>query len=905
MKKKPFRYPFGSARLNLILLKMKLTVLLSFAFFLTGWGTSLSQTVKLSLDLKRVPVEKVIQMIEDQTEFYFLYQDDVIKKGQTVTIQMKDTPVEMIMQQLTGQIGVDYRILDDQIILLPKDKPAETLPPLSPRLEQQPQRREITGNVKDARGIPLPGVSVFVKGTTTGTVTGRDGQFQLQVPNDTKSLVFSFIGMKTYEINIAGETRLNVVMEEEVRDVDEIIVVGYGQMRKSDLTGSLITVAPDKINKGQQITVQDALIGKISGVNVVNSSGAPGSGATIRIRMGSSLSASNDPLIIIDGVPVDNSSIRGANNILGLINPNDIATFTVLKDASATAIYGSRASNGVIIITTQKGGTDGGKLKLQYSNNFTFSNLVKYEDVLNAEEFRNAFKKYAAAPVNFQLGNATTDWQKEIYQVGFGNEHNFSVSGNLAESPYRISLGYTDQNGIIKRSNYNRITGGIALNHKFFQKSLSMDINIKGSNEKNNIVSGDIASSAVAFDPTRPVFETYSNNVGKGYFTWIAGGAPIAIAPVNPVSNIDLFENLNTVLRSIGSITFDYKIPSINNLRFNLNLGYDILKSERENTFPQFAPVSYTQHRRDGTGLDYYSVQKKSNNLLDFYTNYTATIKDDHYLEVMAGYGWQHFWNNFRDRNHDTFGVELSAPGYSESEYYLLSLFGRLNYNYKQKYLITSTIRSDASSRFSKENRMGYFPSFAIAWRIKNEDFLKDANALSDLKLRLSYGQTGQQDIGSDYPYMVTYTASRDEARYKFGDRWYTTYRPNGYDPNIKWETTESMNAGIDISLIQNRISASVDGYIKNTKDLLNHIFVPAGSNFTNVIYTNIGSMKNQGIEFSLNTVPVRKKDFNWVFSSNFTWNTSKITKLNVIDTEKNYVKTGSAGGTGNFFTDS
>lgn len=754
------------------------------------------------------------------------------------------------------------------------------------------QDLQVKGHVKDVAGEPIIGASIQIKGTSNGTITDVDGNFTLKAAA-ANTLNVSCIGYKSQNVAVSPNM-LMITMHEDAELLDEVVVIGYGQVKKGDITGSLLTVKPDELNKGKQLTAQDALVGKVAGVNIVPGDGSPGSGGTIRIRMGASLSADNDPLIVIDGVPVSNTSISA-------INPNDIASFTVLKDASATAIYGSRASNGVIIITTKKGSGDGTtRPSFTYSGNVTTSNVYKYMDVLSTEEFRQAFKEYGNAPETFKLGTADTDWQKEIYRTAVGTDHNLSMTGALKSMPYRVSVGYSNQNGTLKGNNYERINASVGISPKFFSKHLSVDINLKGSIENDQKASTGAIGSAVSFDPTRPVYEDYEGNVGLGYYVWMNGGKPITLAAANPVAELELTDKLDKTQRSIGNIAFDYKVHGFEDLRFNLNMGYDILKEDNHDNVPELAPGMYTGNQNDGTGKRYQYDQDKSNTLLDFYANYAKELKD-HTVNVMAGYGWQRFWYKNNKVTTDPEGKELATPQHEEAELYLLSFYGRANYSYKQRYMLTATLRADASSRFSPDNRWGYFPSVAAAWRINDEAFLADSKTVSDLKLRLSYGQTGQQSIGSYYQHLSTYTASYDESRYLFGSNWYTTYRPNGYDARIKWETTETYNIGIDYGFLNNRIYGTVDYYWRTTKDLLNNIFVPAGSNFTNMIETNIGDMESKGLEIGLNVIPIKNKEWEWSIGANFTWNTSKITKLNTIDRADNYVKTGSAGGTGKY----
>ena len=759
----------------------------------------------------------------------------------------------------------------------------------------------IEGLVVDGTKEPIIGASVFVKGTSTGTATDFDGRFTLKVPSNNAILVISYVGCQSREIAAnSPEVKAGIVLKEDAQNLEELVVIGYGSVKKQDATGSVMAIKPDELNKGNRVSAQDALVGKMAGVNVVSSTGAPGEGATIRIRSGASLSASNDPLIVIDGVPVDNSTIEGASNIIGSINPEDIETFTVLKDASATAIYGSRASNGVIVITTKKGGD---RTQVTYSSNYAVGTVAKKLDVLTADEFRQYVPTVTGVPSDAKFGDANTDWQDEIYRTSFSTEQNLSVAGNIKaiDSPYRVSLGYTDQNGIIKTSNYQRYSFGGNIAPQFFDKHLTANINLKVSYEKNRQVNNDVVNSALRYDPTRPVMtgsSTAATDPGLGYFIWTNGGSPMAIQTDNPVATLDLTDRQNKITRSIGSAAIMYKVHGLEDLKLNVNLGYDVLRSKYNRNVPQLAGMMYTGNQKDGTGLAESGTQDKRNYLLDAFANYDKEL-GKHNFGVMAGYGWQHFWKKYDLTTNDTEGNQLATPYHYESEYYLLSFYGRVNYGYDNRYLATVTMRTDASSRFSKDNRWGLFPSVALAWRITQEDFLKDQNTLSDLKLRLGYGVTGQQDIINDYPYMTTFSVSYPESSYQFGDKWYQTYRPNGFDNDIKWESTTTWNVGIDYGFLGNRIYGTIDYYKRFTKNLLNTINVLSGTNYSSVITTNIGKMENQGVEFAINAVPVRTSDFEWTVGFNYTWNDSKITKLNTVDTGANFVNTGAISGTG------
>ncbi len=762
----------------------------------------------------------------------------------------------------------------------------------------------VNGLVIDSNREPVIGASVLVKGTTTGAATDFDGRFTLKVPDENSILVISYVGCETREVAAnSAELQSGVIMRENVQNLDELVVIGYGSVKKSDATGSVIAIKPDEFNKGNRVTAQDALVGKVAGVNVVNGSGAPGSGATIRVRSGASLSASNDPLIVIDGVPVDNSTIEGSSNIIGSLNPDDIETFTVLKDASATAIYGSRASNGVIVITTKKGND---RLAVNYSSSYSVSTTADRLDVLTAEEFKAFVPTVTGVPANPSFGSANTDWQDEIYRTAFGTEQNISVSGKVKpiKAPFRVSLGYTNQNGIIENNNYQRLSFGGNISPSFFDDHLTANLNLKVSYENNKMVDNSVVGAALRYDPTRPVMTgspTAATDPGLGYFIWTNGGSPMAIQTNNPVAQLELTDQRNKVVRSIGSAALQYKVHGLEDLKLNVNLGYDVLESKYNKDVPDLAGTMYTENQKDGTGLMQRGVQNKRNLLLDAFANYDKTFADKHTFGAMVGYGWQNFYKKYNLSYDDPMGNELQSDTHYETEYFLLSFYGRVNYSYDDRYLITATLRGDASSRFASDNRWGIFPSVALAWRIIQEDFMKEQDVLSDLKLRLGYGVTGQQDILNDYPYMTTFTVSYPEASYLFGNTWYNTYRPNGYDRDIKWETTTTWNVGVDYGFLDNRIYGSIDYYKRFTKDLLNTINVSSGTNYSSVLTTNIGKMENEGVEFAINAVPVRTKDFEWTVGFNYTWNDSKITKLNMIDTGSNFVQTGAISGTGKY----
>jgi TonB-linked SusC/RagA family outer membrane protein len=662
--------------------------------------------------------------------------------------------------------------------------------------------------------------------------------------------------------------------------LDVVVVIGYGSVKKEDATGSVNVVSSKDFNKGAITSAQDLLVGKSAGVVITPSGGAPGSGSTIRVRGGSSLNASNDPLIIIDGVPLDNNNVSGSNNFLSVVNPNDIETFTVLKDASATAIYGSRASNGVILITTKKG-KEGAAMKINYNVNTSVSSPIEYVDVFSGDEIRRiAVEKSELFGVSNldKLGNYNTNWQKEIFRNALTQDHNVSLAGAYKTLPYRVSVGYTNQEGILKNTDMERFTGAINLNPSLLDGNLKLNINAKGMMTDHNFGDDGAIGSAVNMDPTQPIKD--GKQASAGYFQWDNYGANLGTP--NPVEQLMEVDNASTVKRVIANVQADYAMPFLPELRANLNLGTDRTESEGHNNRPET-----TNGQLDGayTGqVNNYSAEN-TNDLLDFYMNYKKQLGKSHNLDVTAGYSWQHF-----ERQDDSFtrglipegeeGYVVPTSSDNITENYLVSFFGRMNYSLMNKYLLTATFRNDGSSRFSDENQWGLFPSAAFAWKINKESFLDDFDALSELKLRLSWGITGQQDIGSDYPAQAAYILASPGSYYPIGGTFLPTLRPNAYDPDIKWEETTTQNVGLDFGFFNNRLSGSVDVYLRETEDLLNEVTIPTGSNFSNTLLTNVGSLENRGYEVALNLIPLSTKDMSLNVGFNLTYNENEITKL-------------------------
>ncbi|OLY91088.1 iron complex outermembrane recepter protein [Cnuella takakiae] len=761
------------------------------------------------------------------------------------------------------------------------------------------QTRTITGRVTDATGKGVAGVTVSVNGTSAAT-TDENGAYTISAANGA-SLVFSSVGFERRELTVGEQTNVSVTLQTATANLGEVVVVGYGTQRRRDLTGSITTVTSKDFQKGVIPTPEQLIAGKVAGVQITSNGGAPGAGSTIRIRGGASLNASNDPLIVVDGVPLTAGGINGAANPLALINPNDIESMNVLKDASATAIYGSRASNGVIIITTKKGTS--GKPQVSFNTQLSASENTRRVEVLNADQFRELVNARGNADQKALLGTANTNWQDQIYRTAFSQDNNLSVRGSLGRMPYRASVGFLNQDGVLKTGNMKRTSGSLSLSPRFFDEHLRVDINLKGAVTNNQFADQAAIGNAVTFDPTQPV-----TNGGKrygGYFEWLlpGSGLPNLNAPRNPVGLLNQRDDKSTVQRSIGNAQFDYKFHFLPELRANVNLGYDI--SEGRGTV--FVPDSAAaQYNRKGQNTEY--KRGYVNTLFEAYLNYVKDLKNiDSRIDVMAGYSYQDFltkYYNYADFNARGEKIPGSDPIFATDEprYTLLSYYGRLNYGYKGRYLLTATVRRDGSSRFAEANRWGVFPSLALAWNVKDEAFLRNVAALSNLKFRVSYGVTGQQEGINYYDYISYYNLSGNTARYQLGNTFYNMYRPGGYYANRKWEETTTWNAGLDYGFLGNRISGTLDVYYRETNDLLNEISQSAGTNFSNRIVANVGSMINKGIEFTLNTTPVRTKEWSWDLNYNITLNKNEISQLTMAPSPS-YVGNeygGVAGGTGN-----
>ena len=757
---------------------------------------------------------------------------------------------------------------------------------------------EVKGHVKDATGEAIIGATVRVDGTQTATVTDFDGNFVLKA-NQGANITISYVGYQNATVKAAPSVEVTLVDDETV--LQDVVVIGYGSVRKSDATGSVTSVEADQLNKGLATSPADLLQGKTPGVQVTTNSGAPGAGAKIRIRGGSSLSASNDPLIVIDGLPISSTEISGGD-LLNTINPNDIESFSILKDASATAIYGSRASNGVILITTKKGKA-GAKPRINVDMSGTFKTVAKKVDVLSAEAFRDFFvANYGDnADAMAALGNANTKWQDEIYRNAFAEEINASVTGGYVSKeqvfkmPYRVSAGFLNNDGTLKTTGMSRGTVGFNLTPTLLNDRLTINLNAKGVFTHNKFADEGAIGAAVQYNPLKPVDHKWESN-----------GAPNTMSTLNPVAMLDEQHKSSYIRRFIGNAQFDYKFKFLDGLRANLNIGIDYSTTSGWNVTDEGSEISYHNKVENGTGLWEKYTQKRNDKTLEFYLAYARELKEIYSrFDVLAGYSWQHFYNETTSEKESNDGHHTRLygdPTLFKTESYLISFYGRLNYTFMDRYLLTFTIRDDGTSRF-QNNKWGVFPSAALAWRVNEEPFLRNVDWLSNLKLRLGWGITGQQNINQgDYPSIATYHTNQHGSYYWFGNNEIIPITPKGYAAQIKWEETTTYNIGLDFGFMRNRINGSIDVYKRKTNDLLNRVPVAAGTNLTNYLLMNVGDMENKGIEVALNVVPFEKKDLRWELGVNVSYNKNEITKLTASD-DPSYpgVETGGiSGGVGN-----
>ncbi len=750
-------------------------------------------------------------------------------------------------------------------------------------LQLMAQTRTIKGEVTDAQnGEALIGATVIVEGEKGGTVTDFDGNFSLQVSSSAKKIKVSYIGYIDKVLSISDN--MKVKLESDSKALADVVVIGYGTARKSDLTGSVATVKSKDFNKGLVSSPEQLINGKVSGVQIMSNSGSASAGSTIRVRGGASLNASNDPLIVLDGVPLEQGGISGnSSNFLSMINPSDIESMTVLKDASSTAIYGSRASNGVIIITTKKG--QQGAVKVNFNTTNSLQTRAQMVDMLSRDEFVNVINQYGTDNQKSLLGTANTDWNDEVYRTAFGTDNNLSVSGSIDKwLPFRVSVGYYNQSGLVRKDNVERWTGNVVLTPSFFQDHLKLTINAKGTLNNNSFNNGGAVWAAATFNPTIPVYS--GNDKYGGYNEALdADGYPVNAGVRNPRGLVDLYDSKSKVSRFIGSMDVDYKVHFLPDLKLHATVGADYAKGDGTVYVPAYAAQSYNKDESLG-GSDYkYGPQKNENRLLTLYANYAKYFEDiKSNVDLTAGYDYQ-YWKSTTPLYYtkSAAGTNLSTVKASDYRHVMLSYYGRINYSFDGKYLLTATVRRDASSRFSKDTRWGTFPSVALGWTLTEEPWLKNQKVLSNLKLRASYGVTGQQEGIGNYNYLPVYTSSVTGAEAFINGQYINTYRPEAYVSDLKWETTTSWNFGLDLGFLDGRIGGAIDFYTRKTKDLLASVPTAAGTNFSKTILTNVGNVDSKGIEVSLNATPIQTKDWEWNLSYNFTWQNMKVKNLSLI----------------------
>lgn len=752
---------------------------------------------------------------------------------------------------------------------------------IAPTFAQHNEGKQINGTVTDETGEPLIGVTILIVGSNTGTTTDYDGNYSLLLTPGQEELQFSYIGYETLRVRVEGKSRIDVQFKAEALALSDVVVIGYGTQRKSDLTGSVSNVSSKDFNTGLISSAEQLINGKVSGVQIMSNSGSPTAGSTIRVRGGASLNASNDPLIVLDGVPLESGGISGnSGNFLSLINPADIESMTILKDASSTAIYGSRASNGVILITTKKG--TGDRLRVSFSTTNSFQTTTKMADILSREQFIDVINSYGNESQKALIKQDNTDWNDEIFRTAFGTDNNLSLSGRLTENlPIRVSLGFYNQSGILRRDNAERLTGSLSLSPSLLNDHLKINLNAKGSINNNNFANNSAIWAASTFNPTLPVYS--GNSSFGGYYEDIDNsGMPVNAAVKNPRGLVDQYHSDSKVTRIIGNADVDYKLHFLPELRLHATLGYDYAEGKGNVYIPAEAADTYTT-----AGRDYgYGPQKNSNRLLTTYLNYNKYFDDiKSNLEATVGYDYQ-FWKSTTAEYSvlNTKGELQSSSAAQDQRHTLLSYYARLNYSFDGRYMLTATMRRDGTSRFHSDHRWGTFPSVALAWRVTEEGFLKDNETFSNLKLRASYGVTGQQEGIGNYNYLPVYTFSQEGAEVLYGNQWYYTYRPEAYVENLKWETTTSWNYGVDFGFLNDRFTGSFDYYTRQTKDLLATVPSPAGTNFDKNILTNVGNVDSKGFELNLSAKLIETKDLTWEMSYNMTWQKMKVKNLSLVD---------------------
>lgn len=739
-------------------------------------------------------------------------------------------------------------------------------------------------------GMPIPGANVLIKGTNQGTVTDFDGNYALEGVKMNDVIVFSYVGFATQEETYTGQENINIELAPGAL-LEEVVLIGYGSTRRQDATGAVQQISTEEFNRGAIVSPEQLIAGKSAGVRITSSSGAPGGGAEIRIRGGSSLSANNSPLIVVDGIPLDQRGVQGVRNQLNAINPNEIEDFVVLKDASATAIYGSRASNGVILITTKKGKKDT-PLNFEYDLKASVGTVTDYVDVLDASQFRNLIESTPGTDPSL-LGNAETDWQDEIYQTAVGAIHNLTVSQGFENFYYRLNYNNTSQTGVLKTDLYERNSLNIALNADLLDNDLKLTLTSKGSFDDNKFADEGAIGAAVNFDPTQPVYDT--NSRYDGYYEWTdANGVALQQATRNPVALLEQRDPDARTKRNITNFNVDYQIPFVENLRFNMNAGFDYAENEGRN----YRPVSSAVVLQDIPDQEeYWGINR--NTLLDFYFNYKPYLETlNTNVDLTAGHSFQEFF--IQSERMFTQDNEWRTDPLSRERNALESYFARASFDIDDRFLLSASYRTDGSSRFSEENRWSHFPAVSAGWKLNNEDFM-EGSVFSELKLRAGYGITGNYEIGNNYGYIGYYSRSVGGASYQFGDRFYQTLRPEEYDKDLRWEELETYNVGIDYGFFNDRLTGSVDAYHRTTDGLLAVVPVPAGANLSDQLLTNVGETVSRGIEIALNGEVIQSENFNWNFNYNITFQDLEITSLSLGDNPNFFIPQGGiSGGVGN-----
>lgn len=845
---------------------------------------------QVTINVKNQSIRQALKAIEGLGQYQFFYNNDLSSLDKKVSFSAHDESIESVMKKLLADTDITYKQDGNNLIVL-------TLKTTSPK--RSANDLQIKGSVVDETGQPVIGANIVVEGTTNGTITDLDGNFLLHVPENAE-LRISYIGYLDQKVKVGNNTLLRIVLREDTQKLDEVVVIGYGTMKKSDITGSVASVRLDDLKEGASTSVDQMLLGKSAGVNVVQSSGEPGGGFSVNIRGASSINGGVSPLYVIDGVPIDNSRPVSQGSIVGFsdnrsprnpmssINPADIESLEILKDASATAIYGSRGANGVILITTKSGKAE--KMKVSYSGSIGIQSPSNKLDLLNATDYKRILNEIIDAGGDSEAnrvgdianGGAGTDWQDEVTrQNAITHEHQLSFSGGNSKTFYYTSFNYVNQEGIVKNTSFERL--GARLNLKSdINEHLKIGMNLTGSYMKDHFVANGFGVNenagvmyvAYNYDPTIPVKDEDGS---------------YALSPIltldNPVALQEGMTSYSDTYRILASAFAEYYITK--DLFLRLNLGTDFMNESRKNFVS-----SLTKQGKFNGGIGSNQNSEKSNYIVEGTANYSKTIQK-HSFGALAGISYQRYVTSYLNNraadfpneslgaenlnlgSQETFRMQNSVTGNR-----LASYIGRINYSFDDRYLATVTFRADGSSRFGKNNKFGYFPSAALAWRLSNESFLKGVDQITSLKLRLGWGRTGNQEIG-DYPAISTYqsagTAIWD------GKQVVGTGPAKIPNPDLKWETTDQINLGLDFGVFNNRINGGLDYFWKKTTDMLLQLPVPQSTGY-NSILSNVGRIDNKGLEIFLNTVNIDTKDFKWESNITFTSMRNKVKDLGGID---------------------